>query len=99
VFRRYGMPHGHVNRLTFGAATTAARTFGILNSDSAVEMTPILRSRGEPGGAKTQKRKISIPSMVLGPGLAIFQASARPWRFAVRFSQKTHCLRSGGLAA
>jgi hypothetical protein len=33
--------------------------------------TTVQRLTGEPGGAKAQKRIVSMPFMVLGPGLAI----------------------------
>ena len=53
---------------------------------------------GEPGGAKAQKRTISMPCRVLGPGLTIFGIGYST-ELAGRYEPEAYCLRSGGLAA
>jgi hypothetical protein len=56
-----------------------------MNRDSAVEMNIGIGSSGEPGGAKAQKRTISISCIVLGFGMATFQAFAKALGLAVRY--------------
>ena len=56
-----------------------------LNPDSAVEMNTGIGSSGEPGGAKAQKPTISISCIVLGFGMATFQAFAKTLELAVRY--------------
>jgi len=55
-------------------------------------------SRGEPGGAKAQKRCVSMSFMVTARRSHFFQASAPENPLAGRTQAQVHCLRSGGLA-
>jgi hypothetical protein len=56
----------------------------MISPDSAVEMNTGIGSSGEPGGAKAQKRTISILCIVLGFGMAT-QAFAKALELAVRY--------------
>jgi hypothetical protein len=60
----------------------------VLNLDSAVGDGHLCTIECKPGGAKTQKRKISMPSMVLGTELAIFSGSAEHWRLQAATSRR-----------
>ena len=59
-------------------------------------MDTCVRASGKPGGAKAQKRTISMPSMVLGRGLEIFPASAKALALAGRYQPETYCFAPEG---
>jgi len=55
----------------------------------------LCRSRVESGGAKAQRRKVSMPYLVLGSPTAVLPVFAQTPQFAGHSKAEAHCLRSG----